>query len=66
MYTHLANMRQSGYVRTEPASNSRVLYYVSDLGRRYLANAKGDLALPRAVSKMAGVYVPPQWPAVIR
>lgn len=66
-YSRLAELRQSGYVRANEATNNKPVYYaLSDMGRRYLVNAKGDVALPRAVSKMAGVWVPPQWPAVIR
>ena len=66
VYSRLVEMRESGYVRMSDGGNNRVLYSVSDLGRRYLSGAKGDVALPRTVNKMAGVYVPPQWPAVIR
>ena len=66
-YSGLSELRDSGYVRvTDATNNKRMLYALSDMGRRYIAGAKGDVALPRAVSKMAGVWVPPAWPAVIR
>jgi DNA-binding IclR family transcriptional regulator len=61
VYTHMVAMRESGHVRTQAASNNRLLYWVSDLGRRFLDGAKGDVALPRTITKMSGVYVPPKW-----
>lgn len=66
-YSRLAELRDSGYVRvTDATNNKRMMYSLSDMGRRYLQSAKGDVAAPRAVQKMAGVWVPPAWPAVIR
>lgn len=55
-----------GYARIIVRSDNVKLYAVSGMGRVYMASAPGEVALPRTVNKMAGVYVPPAWPAVIR